>query len=1122
MQQAEIDALLNVMAEVGLSFNQQVLRRGIAYFEQGRVRYDGSTGGVSIGATVRGDETHAVTIEILEGPAGTRVETSCDCAAGKPCKHIAAVFFGHMVLEGAFDADPSQRPRDDRDVQQVLRVLTSLEQTGVSPPQSGQATLKFALSIEPGSVIVSARISGRVCSRLQSGAWSRGRKLALVRPIGDSIPEEQLQLLDLFISLQGSLYNSRQLDCRLPPPLVGTVLQKLLALGIGETGDSGQPLVDGGIRTLEPVWVSGSEGQLGFTLGGTELGDRLRLLKSDAGFWYVDRLAGRIGPVRTELSERDIQAITQLPRLDAEQRHLVEAEIPAISRNEFVLSLSAQARAAETLAARASGPALLTHSRPGEGYVLHAMVDYPIGSLPLQIGRDRSYDPDKRRWQARDLAAEMGWLRELLENADLALMCADGRLLDADELAATSLDADQMALLDAPAVFIPLNAEPPVWADHPGWVEFATVSVPRLLDRGWRIEIPDELRFERHDIVDLEVDFQHTDDADGWFSVGLAVDVGDERVPLLPLLARWLQQHGLQTNRLDKLDDATPVSLGVIDQRELRIPVGVLRPLIANLADVLADVETRMRLPRASFAQLGSVLNELPTRPWQPPEALRRLATALNEVTATSSREAPDDFEAELRPYQKEGLAWLRFLADSGMGGILADDMGLGKTVQTLAHVLDEKREGRLRLPVLVITPTSVVGNWARECAAFVPSFRVLVLSGPERSARYASIDEHDIVIMSYAVIQRDIETLADQPWSLVVLDEAQWVKNPGSKTARAVRELKAGRKLCLSGTPVENHTGELWALFDFLMPGFLGDRESFRRLFRDPIEKQADASALARLRRRTSPFILRRTKDVVARDLPARSEMVQRLELTSRQKALYEAVRSLMESRVRDALSSRGWAGSQIMVLDALLKLRQACCDPRLLPPSYGEREMAGSAKLDHLLELIETLQSERRSVLVFSQFATMLDLIGEALQLRGVEYVALTGRSRRREELVDRFQTGEVGVFLISLKAGGVGLNLTRADTVVLFDPWWNPAAEQQAIDRAHRIGQTQTVFVYRLIASSTVEEKILDLHARKKALASGLVGQDEAALSQLTEEQVFELLQPVHSEQTGTPSR
>ncbi len=1113
MQQAEIDALLSVMAEVGLEFNPQVLRRGIAYFEQGRVRFEHSDDDAVIHASVRGDATHTVHLTLLQDTAGlTRVTPHCDCAAGMPCKHVAAAFFGHMVLDGAFDAQTQSSPREDRDVAQVVGLLSSIDRSGSVVADAARATLKFAISLEPGSAVVALRVSGRVCTRLQSGAWSRGKRLALVRPVDVDLPDSQLQLLDLFISLQGSLYNSRQLDCRLPSPLVSTVLRRLLALGIGEVGEAGKPLVDGGVCDLEPAWIGESGGKLGLTLSGVPLGERLRLVRSDNSFWYVDRLSGRTGAVRSDLSDQQVLELMQLPQLDAEQRREVEARIPNVCRNEMVLSLSAQARNAETLAARIGQCALIAKSEPGRGYALHAMVDYPIGTIALQAGRERSYDPDKRRWQARDQAAELARVRDLLDNTDLSLLAFDGRTYDNDDISQDLLEDDSSQLLDAPATFVPLDAQLPVWADHPGWVEFATATAPRLIEQGWRIELPDELRFERHDIVDLQVDFQQAGEAAGWFSVGLNVEVGGESVPLLPLLARWLQQHGLRTDPIDNLADDTPISLGLVDQRELRIPAGVLRPLVANLADVLADVETRMNLPRASFAQLDAVLNELPTRPWSPPAALQQLADSLRSHQFSDAREAPEGFAAELRPYQKEGLGWLRFLAVSGMGGILADDMGLGKTVQTLAHILDEKRDGRLVAPVLVVTPTSVVGNWVRECAAFVPMLKVISLSGPDRREHYAALDDADIAIASYAVIQRDVETLVDQPWSLLVLDEAQWVKNPGSKTARAVRELRSERKLCLSGTPVENHTGELWALFDFLMPGFLGDRETFRRLFRDPIEKQSDATALTRLRRRTAPFILRRNKDVVARDLPARNEMVQRLELTPTQKALYESVRALMESRVRDALFSRGLAGSQIMVLDALLKLRQACCDPRLLPPSYGERETAGSAKLEHLLELIETLQAENRSVLVFSQFATMLDLIGDSLNERDIPFVSLTGRSRRREEVIDQFQSGKVGVFLISLKAGGVGLNLTRADTVVLFDPWWNPAAEQQAIDRAHRIGQTQTVFVYRLIAASTVEEKILELQARKRALASGLVEQGDAVPTELTEDQVIELLQPI----------
>jgi SNF2 family DNA or RNA helicase len=432
--------------------------------------------------------------------------------------------------------------------------------------------------------------------------------------------------------------------------------------------------------------------------------------------------------------------------------------------------------------------------------------------------------------------------------------------------------------------------------------------------------------------------------------------------------------------------------------------------------------------------------------------------------------------------------------------------------VQTLAHVLVEKEAGRLTQPALIVAPVSLMGNWRREAERFTPTLRVLVLHGKDRHDAAAEMASHDLIIAPYSLLQRDRERWLQQAWHLVVLDEAQNIKNANSYAAQVVGELDTRHRLCLSGTPMENHLGELWSLFHFLMPGFLGSQARFKDLFRTPIEKQGDSERLDQLRRRITPFMLRRTKREVAPELPDKIESVSSIELLGKQADLYETVRLSTEKAVREALDSKGLAKSQIHILDALLKLRQVCCDPRLLALASAKK-IKQSAKLEHLMEILPEMLAEGRRVLLFSQFTSMLLLIEDELKARNIPWVKLTGQSQKRDELIARFTSGAVPLFLISLKAGGVGLNLPQADTVIHYDPWWNPAVENQATDRAHRIGQTSQVFVYKLVAQGTIEERILALQERKAALADSMYSGSQGRKQPLfSESDVAELLKPL----------
>ncbi|HEY9746258.1 MAG TPA: SNF2-related protein [Oculatellaceae cyanobacterium] len=470
----------------------------------------------------------------------------------------------------------------------------------------------------------------------------------------------------------------------------------------------------------------------------------------------------------------------------------------------------------------------------------------------------------------------------------------------------------------------------------------------------------------------------------------------------------------------------------------------------------------------------------------------------------------PSSVRAELRPYQKAGFNWLWFLYSYGLNGILADDMGLGKTLQTLV-LLQRAKDQDGQMPSLIICPTSVVYNWINEIAKFTPELNVVNLTGSDRHAQYKKIKDADAVITSYALLRRDIRALKEYPFRYVILDESQNIKNYESQTAQASKSLQASHRLALSGTPVENRLMELWSVFDFLMPGFLYDKDDFRYRYEYPIEEKGNRDAERRLKKQVFPFMLRRLKQDVAKDLPPKIEAVSYCELTDKQRELYLEVLEKTREEVFAQVAEKGVSGSTNSIFAALLRLRQICCHPKLL----GEELSGGlkeSGKFDALTEMIEEVISEGHRILLFSQFVEMLKIIKAWLDKKGIKYEYLTGESRDRHVMVDRFNNDEsIPIFLMSLKAGGTGLNLTGADYVIHYDPWWNPAAEDQASDRAHRIGQTKTVFVYRLITKGTVEEKILKLQERKRDLVDSIIAADRSVGKMLSFEDLKEILSP-----------
>ena len=486
-------------------------------------------------------------------------------------------------------------------------------------------------------------------------------------------------------------------------------------------------------------------------------------------------------------------------------------------------------------------------------------------------------------------------------------------------------------------------------------------------------------------------------------------------------------------------------------------------------------------------------------------DTTRELFGKLKNIDEIKGTKKPRNLKASLRPYQEQGFHWLWFLYEIGAGGVLADDMGLGKTVQTLALLLavkaaDEKADNGRPFKALIVAPTSVVTNWLREMDKFAPSLRHALWHGGDRKEREDELKDADVVVTSYALLRRDEELLAKLDLRYAILDEAQQIKNPASATSRAAKRLKADRRLALSGTPIENRLSEIWSIFDYVSPGLLGPLDKFEERYSRPIDA-GDQKAAARLRATIHPFILRRTKSEVARDLPEKIETDQFCELTGEQAALYAAVLKEVRAQVMGEVERQGLARSHIQILAGLTRLRQAACDPRLLglPREFVDED---SGKLVALRELIQTCVDGGHKVLVFSQFVSMLTIIRRAMTEDGVPYEYLDGSTKDRAERVENFQRDSgPPVFLISLKAGGSGLNLTAADTVIHFDPWWNPAVEDQATDRAHRIGQTKVVTTYRLLAKGTIEEKILELGGKKRELVGAVLSEDAGGAKKLT---------------------
>lgn len=683
----------------------------------------------------------------------------------------------------------------------------------------------------------------------------------------------------------------------------------------------------------------------------------------------------------------------------------------------------------------------------------------------LRITRDRSPWGEERFVAKVLFDYGAGWAAEPLSGRGTWIEAE--RVFLARDPAAESAAHEQLR----EAGVRPANGE---WTLHPK-------NMPRvvrnLLQAGWHIEA-DGKAFRRATGTRVEV----TSGID-WFELRGEVHYEGSTASLPDLLAAM--RRG---DTMVRLGDG---SFGVLPEEWLE--------RFAPLANLGSREEDHLRFRQNQAGLLDALLAAQPEV--RVDEVFERARRRLRDFAGVAAAPQPEGFSGQLRDYQREGVGWMNFLREFGFGGCLADDMGVGKTAQVLALLESRRVEGKG--PSLVVAPKSLMFNWRMEAARFTPGLRVLEHTGTTRDT--SLIDGHNVVLTTYGTLLRDAAHLAEIPFDYVVLDEAQAIKNAATASAKAVRLLRADNRLALSGTPVENHLGELWSLFEFLNPGMLGQASVLQMaggLARNPGEE-----ARKLLSQALRPFILRRTKQQVARELPEKTEQTIFCELEGAQKRQYDDLRRHYRETLLARVDQQGMGRAKLGVLEALLRLRQAACHPGLIDE---KRSHESSAKIGLLLEQLAEVREEGHKALVFSQFTSLLAILRRHLDKEGIRYEYLDGRTRDRQSHVNAFQTDPgCGLFLISLKAGGLGLNLTAAEYVFLLDPWWNPAVESQAIDRAHRIGQTRPVFAYRLIARDTVEEKVLELQKTKRELADAILGEDHSLIRELKREDLELLL-------------
>ena len=1110
-------------------FDSRSLQRGRELFHAGSVttcEFDSDDN--TLFAQVQGTQRHPYDVEVYFDDNGNPEQAFCSCPVEIDCKHAVAALLAHQQTRTISPkrnlAQPGGTPNQSSAINGAdslaeawwHRWTASLDRPAPTnyTSQAGSRARSRIYSLSPGKLHGTLGI-GVVMTlldapRAAAGHFNKGRRAGPDSGYGSY--DTELSSLDKDIESLGAARLQRDKGRWTHDTgryeLTGRTGQAMLELSISSgrcflDSDRRQALTAGQARALSVVWqaVSKDAQQLVATLEGL---DQWWAVATDPP-WWIDPVSATAGPIETQLSGEQFALLLEAPAMSEPQLETLadlQAGQQSDSEHDSQSLLPSPSVTLAPLINVTPTPELLLHSPDDDPHVdqweLVLRMRYDSELLPYDskvsetITRITNEQGESVRVK-RHHNTEMSYFVETMHRAlGLAPVI--------DEFGQHT--ATFKASADTPVARF-------------GAYRHLVVNIADFERDGWQLIVlppvhTEPLRTDHFDGLVSPAD----DGSPGWFDISMGIQINKERYDLMPLVAAYIERGGGNEPLLEE----------TIDGRFVEVSAALLRTVADVLQEMGAPVgaDGKVRLSRTRALALDSLQEALgehgidtawhgTREPFEFARQLRKLANV--DTSAFDQTAIPRGLKATLRPYQRAGLGWLNTIAKHGLCGILADDMGLGKTLQTLAHILWLRQSRRLKGPVLVIAPTSLLLNWKREAERFTPRLSVRVWHGIDRHDNPLDADaaKVHVVITSYGLALRDCELLAEQGFGMLVLDEAQQIRNAQAKTTRAIKSLPIERRLCLSGTPLENHLGELWSQFDFLMPDLLGDVQRFNRHYRTPIERHGNPERQRRLAAAVSPFLLRRRKEDVATDLPPKSEMVREVRLGETQAKLYESIRVSMQQRVRKALQAKGLAQSHVTVLDALLKLRQCCCHPELVKLDSARR-VKESAKSTLALDMIDELIAEGRRILVFSSSTSMLAILERELASRNHSWVNLTGQTRKRDAAIDAFQRGDVPLFLISLKAGGVGLNLTAADTVIHYDPWWNPAAEAQASARAHRIGQDKPVFVYRLVTADTVEQRIVKMQQRKQDLADAMIeGGDGTSLSALSVEETLALFDP-----------
>ncbi|MDE0838899.1 MAG: DEAD/DEAH box helicase [Kiritimatiellae bacterium] len=1059
------------------NFPANIRQRGQSYLRQGRVEIE-AVNEEEVRATVRGSRLYEV--ELLKNPQ-EEIRAYCSClhfAKTTACKHLWALLLELDAIseeaEGhapdAFFESRGEHYQENRQAPSAwdthFRRLADYAPTGTPDTQFSDDKLeevRFLIDanrLQMGEFVV--QIGTRTYKK--NGQLGKPRIAGLRLDLPNDVAEPYRSAVALLVSAAASsdrwsfLSGQTTKAQPLPENMISTTLAAVLATGRCHltTGDRASETLTPALEDdLDETWrcvIKVDEVQEGYTVtaelvngeASRPLSDPLALTASGYIVWpeSISRLGDGVnfGWIVMLRKDASIHIPADMADIWLERFH----EIPGNPETRLPLSLQY-----EELQVSPQAILYLREDAIRSTKLFSGALRFLYGETEISEDEPKSQVafPQDRKMFTRDIGAERAFRAELKEHRFTR---------------------------HAPHPFSTHGVED----DWSAPAASALRSLSSLMEAGWHIYI--EGKPVRRGRVSISVK-----SGLDWFDVAATYGEDREAVSMPDILHALSARSGFV-----KMKDG---SLGVFAQDEDTDRLAMLAKLGQQTDDVL-----RLNMPQVFL--LDALLGERPGVNWD--KKAQKTRADIREK-APSACDPHKTFIGTLRDYQKEGLGWLHYLRDLNLGGCLADDMGLGKTVQALALLLDVYQKNRTD-PSLIVIPKSLIFNWCEEAARFTPKLRVMVHHGKERAKSLDAFQDADLILTTYSTMRLDITMLVKLRFHYVILDEAQAIKNASSATAKAARLLNGTHRLAMSGTPIENHLGELWSLFEFLNPGMLGGGAWLKDA---TARKTLSDEACALVGQAVRPFILRRTKGEVATELPAKTEETILCELPAQQRAIYNDLRSYYQAALAGKIADSGLAKSKIMVLEALLRLRQAACHPGLVNDT---RKGMDSAKLSALMGLLEDIVPAGHKVLIFSQFTKFLALVRQRLDAAGTPYAYLDGRTRDRQARVREFQEDpDCPVFLISLKAGGVGLNLTAADYVILLDPWWNPAVEAQAIDRAHRIGQERHVFAYRLVAKDTVEEKILELQERKRGLADAIITQANSLVSQLTADDLNLLL-------------